>query len=278
MRTIWKGAIHFGLVMIPVKMHSATDEKSLKFNQLHAIDGGRIHYRRVCSIDGEEVPYNEIVKGYEYQRDRYVVLTEEDLEAIAVPSSHTIEIERFVESDEIDPIYFQRSYYLVPEGTGTRGYALLREAMSNQGKVAVCKVTFYDKEHLATLRPWDNALVLETMYWPDEIRPAAFERLDAQVDVQPQEVRMARNLIESLTEPFNPEEFQDESRAAIEDLMQRKAQGQEITRVEAPKLAEAVDLMDALYASVQAAKASREARSRRRKKAEGEYRKKAEGE
>jgi DNA end-binding protein Ku len=266
MRTIWRGAIHFGLVTIPVKMHSATDEKSPKFHQLHATDGGRIQHRRVCSIDGEEVPYSEIAKGYEYQPDRYVVLTDEDLEAIAVPSSHTIEIERFVDSAEIDPIYFQRSYYLVPEATGTRGYALLREAMGDQGKVAVCKVTFYDKEHLATLRLWDDALVLETMYWPDEIRPAAFERLDTQVDVRPQEVRMARNLIESLTEPFDPEEFQDESRAVIEALMQRKAQGQEITRVEAPEPAQAVDLMDALHASVQAAKASRELRARRRRK------------
>jgi DNA end-binding protein Ku len=272
MRTIWKGAIHFGLVTIPVRLHSAVDEKSVKFNQLHAIDGGRIQYRRVCSVDGEEVPYSEIVKGYEYQPDRYVVLTDEELEAVAVPSSHTIEIERFVEADEIDPIYFQRSYYLVPEGTGTRGYALLREAMADRGKVAVCKVTFYDKEHLATLRLRDHALVLETMYWPDEIRPAAFERLDAQADVRPQEVRMARNLIESLTEPFDPEEFHDESRAAIEDLMQRKAQGEEITRVKAPKHTETMDLIDALHASVEAARANREtelgrARARRRKKA-----------
>jgi DNA end-binding protein Ku len=272
MRTMWRGAINFGLVTIPVKMHSATDQKSLQFNQLHAIDGGRIHYRRVCSVDGQEVPYSEVVKGYEYQRDRYVMLTDEDLQAIAPPSSQAIEIERFVEPDEIDPIYFQQSYYLVPEATGARGYALLREAMGDQGKVAVCKVTFYDKEHLATLRLRDNALVLETMYWPDEIRPAAFERLDAQVDVRPQELRMARNLIESLTEPFSPEEFQDETRAAIEDLIQRKAQGQEITRVEAPEPAETVDLMEALHASVKAAKASREAepgqaRFRRRKAA-----------
>jgi DNA end-binding protein Ku len=275
MRTMWKGAISFGLVTIPVKMFSATDEKTVRFNQLHGTDGGRIRYRRTCSADGEEVPYNEIVKGYEYEKDRYVILTDEDLEAIALPSSRAIEIQRFVESEEIDPIYFQRSYYLVPETTGVKAYALLREAMADQSKVAVCKVTFRDREHLATLRRRDNALVLETMYWPDEIRSAEFEELDSEVDVRPQEVKMARSLIESLTEPFNPDEFKDEYRAAIENLIQRKIQGQEITHVETPEPAKVVDLMEALRASVEAAKAGREeapkeAAQRRRKKVAGE--------
>jgi DNA end-binding protein Ku len=275
MRTMWKGAISFGLVTIPVKMFSATDEKTVRFNQLHGTDGGRIRYRRTCSVDGEEVPYNEIVKGYEYEKDRYVILTDEDFEAIALPSSRAIEIQRFVESEEIDPIYFQRSYYLVPETTGVKAYALLREAMGDQSKVAVCKVTFRDREHLATLRRRDNALVLETMYWPDEIRSAEFEELDSEVDVRPQEVKMARSLIESLTEPFSPEEFKDEYRTAVEDLIQRKIQGQEITHVEAPEPAKVVDLMEALRASVEAAKAGREeapkeTAQRRRRKVAGE--------
>jgi DNA end-binding protein Ku len=274
MRTMWRGAISFGLVTIPVKMYSATDEKTPRFNQLHEPDGGRIRYKRVCSIDGQEVPYDEIVKGYEYEKDRYVVLTDEDFAAIAPPSSRAIEIQRFVEEDEIDPIYFQRGYYLVPETTGAKAYALLREAMGDQGKVAVCKVTFRDKEHLSALRLRDKALVLETMYWPDEIRDPAFDELEGDVDVRPQEVKMARSLIESLTESFQPREFKDEYREAVEELVQRKVQGQEITAAEAPEPAKVVDLMEALRASVEAAKSGREqpkqARRQRRKRAAGE--------
>jgi DNA end-binding protein Ku len=273
MRTMWRGAISFGLVTIPVKMYSATDEKTPRFHQLHEPDGGRVRYKRVCSIDGQEVTYDEIVKGYEYEKDRYVVLTDEDFAAIAPPSSRAIEIQRFVEQEEIDPIYFQRGYYLVPEPTGAKAYALLREAMGDQGKVAVCKVTFRDKEHLSTLRLRDKALVLETMYWPDEIRDPAFDELEGDVDVRPQEVKMARSLIESLTEPFRPEEFKDEYREAVEGLVQRKIQGQEITAAEAPEPAKVVDLMEALRASVEAAKSGREQPKQarqRRKRAAGE--------
>jgi DNA end-binding protein Ku len=274
MRTMWRGAISFGLVTIPVKMYSAIEEKTPRFHQLHEPDGGRIRYKRTCAIDGAEVPYEEIVKGYEYEKDHYVTLTDDDMKSIAVPSSRAIEIQRFVQSEEIDPIFFQKSYYLVPEAAGTKAYALLREAMGDQDKVAVCKVTFRDKEHLSTMRLRDKALVLETMYWPDEIRPAAFDELDADVDVRPQEVKMARSLIESLTEPFAPEEFKDEYRGAIEDLVRAKVEGQEITHAEAPEPAKVVDLMEALRASVEAAKGDKgerkEAKQPRRRKVAGE--------
>src|SRR6266487_543420 len=256
MKTIWKGAISFGLVTIPVKVYGATEEKTLKFNQIHAPDGGRIRYKRVCSIDGEEVPYGEIVKGYEYEKDHYVMLTDEELESLPVKTTRAIDIERFVDSEQIDPIYFQRSYYLVPDGTGIKAYHLLREAMSDDGKVAVAKVAFRDKEHLATVRLRENVLVLETMFWPDEIRPARFDELDEEVELRPQEIKMARSLIDSLTDDFEPKEFHDEYRAALEDLISKKVQGEEVTYAEPAEPSKVVDLMDALRASVEAAQSS----------------------
>jgi DNA end-binding protein Ku len=258
MRTMWKGAISFGLVTIPVRMYGATDEKGIKFNQLHGTDGGRIKYKRVCSVDGEEVPWDEIVKGYEYEKDHYVTIEDEELESLPVSSSRAIDIERFVAAEEIDPIYFQRSYYLVPEAAGVKAYSLLREAMADADKVAVAKVAFREKEHLATLRLRDNIFVLETMFWPDEIRTPSFEELDGEVEVRPQEIRMARSLIDSLTDDFDPSEFTDEYRTQLEDLISRKVQGQEITYSEAPEPSKVVDLMEALRASVEAAKSGGE--------------------
>ena len=263
MKTIWKGAISFGLVTIPVKLYTATEEKTLKFNQLHEKDGGRIKYKRVCSIDGEEVPYSEIVKGFEYEKDRYVTLTDEELQSLPVPTARAIEIERFVDSEQIDPLYFQRSYYLVPEGTGLKAYNLLREAMADDGKVAIAKVALREKEHLATLRLRDNVLVLETMFWPDEIRVPKFEELDEEVELRPQEIKMARSLIDSLTDDFEPEEFSDEYRATLEEIIRKKVEGEEITFAEPSEPSKVVDLMDALRASVEAAKASRPSNGQR---------------
>jgi len=282
MRTIWKGAISFGLVSIPIRVFGATEEKSLRFHQLHAPDGGRIRYQRVCASDGEEVDYGDIVKGYEYEKDHYVTLTDEELDALPVPTARAIEIERFVDADQIDPIYFQKSYYLVPEPTGLKAYQLLREAMADDDKVALAKVAFRDREHLATLRLRDNVFVLETMYWPDEIRAPAFEELDQRVEVRPQEVKMARSLIESLSDDFKPEEFSDAYRAALEDLIAKKIQGEEVTHAPEAEPAKVVDLMEALRASVEAAKSGKPAAGEssgkapakkaasRRKKAAGE--------
>jgi DNA end-binding protein Ku len=259
MKTIWKGAISFGLVTIPVKVYGATEEKTLRFNQVHEPDGGRIKYKRVCSVDGEEVPYPEIVKGYEYEKDHYVIVTDEELESLPIPTARAIEIERFVDSEQIDPIYFQRSYYLVPDGTGVKAYHLLREAMSDDDKVAVAKVAFREKEHLATVRLRENVLVLETMYWPDEIREVRFDELDEDVELRPQELKMARSLIDSLTDDFEPKDFRDEYREALEDLISKKVQGEEITYAEPSEPSKVVDLMDALRASVEAAQASKPA-------------------
>jgi DNA end-binding protein Ku len=251
---MWKGAISFGLVTIPVSMYPATEEKSLKFNQLHDEDHGRIRYKRVCSIDGEEVGYEHIVKGYEVDKGRYVVLTDEDLAAVPVGSSRTIDIQQFVDLDEIDPILFKRSYYVVPEETGAKAYALLRKALAEGNKAGIAKVSFRDKEHLAALRFKDRVFVLETMYWPDEIRPAGFETLDADPEPRPQEVAMARSLIENLTEPWDPEAYRDEYREALLDIVEKKIAGEPIeVPTEAPP-AGVVDLMEALKASVEAAR------------------------
>jgi DNA end-binding protein Ku len=277
MKTIWKGAISFGLVTIPVRVYGATEEKSLRFHQLHAPDGGRIRYKRVCSVDGEEIDWSEIVKGYEYEKDHYVTLTDEELASLPVTTAKAIEIERFVDADQIDPIFFQKSYYVVPEATGLKAYQLLREAMVDDDKVAVAKVAFREKEHLATLRLRDNIFVLETMYWPDEIRAADFDVLDEQAQVRPQEVRMARSLIESLSSDFEPGEFQDTYRAALEELVAKKVQGEEITYSEEAEPSKVVDLMEALRASVEAAKADKP-KSATRKKPASTRRKKAAGE
>jgi len=254
-RAMWKGAISFGLVTIPVAVYPATEERSLKFNQLHDADGGRIRYKRVCSACGEEVSFENIVKGYEYEKDRYVTLSDDELDAVPVESGRNIDILQFVDLEEIDPIYFKKSYYLIPEEIGAKAYALLREALSQDGKVGIAKVSFRDKEHLAALRFRDREFVLETMYWPDELREAEFEGIDVDQRVRAQEVEMARTLIDNLASPWNPEEFRDAYREALLEIVEKKIAGEEIEVVgeEAPA-ARVVDLMEALKASVAAVK------------------------
>ena len=258
-RTMWRGAISFGLVSIPIKVFPSTEEKTLRFNQLHDKDGGRIKYQRVCSVCGEEVSFDHIVKGYEYEKDHYVTLEDEDFDAVPVASSRAIDIQQFVDLSEIDPIYFKKSYYLVPDETGIKAYTLLREAMSGDGKVGIAKVSFRDKEHLAALRFKDEVFVLETMYWPDEIRAAEFEELEKDVRVRPQEVQMAQSLIENLTDEWNPEEFRDEYREALLGIVEKKVAGEEITVQPEAEPTKVVDLMEALKASVEAAKKERPA-------------------
>ena len=253
-RTMWKGAISFGLVSIPIKVFPATEEKGLSFNQLHDEDHGRIKYQRVCAKCGEIVPFEHIVKGYEYEKDKYVVLTDEELDSVPVESSRAIDILQFVDREEIDPVYYKKSYYLIPEETGIKAYKLLREALSEDGRVGVAKVSFRDKEHLSALRFKDDVLVLETMYWPDEIRAADFPELEKDAKLRPQEVQMARTLIDNLTEDWHPEQYRDEYREALLDIVEKKVAGEEIEFIEAPEPTRVVDLMEALKASVEAAK------------------------
>jgi DNA end-binding protein Ku len=251
-RAIWKGSISFGLVSIPVSMHSAVESKSLSFNQLHAKDQGRIRYKRTCAVCGEEVPFDEIVKGYEYEKDHYVTFTGDELDR-GVSGVRSVDIVKFVPLGDIDPVYFEKPYYLAPtESVAAKPYKLLLKALADDKRVAVCRVAFRDKEHLAVMRVVDDVLVLETMHWPDEIREADFETLDVDVEPTEAEVKMAKMLIDNLTGDFEPDEFEDTYRAKLEELVSAKIEGREITVIESEDTAKVIDLMDALRASVEA--------------------------
>jgi DNA end-binding protein Ku len=257
-KSIWNGAITFGLITIPVRMFSTVEEKSLRFNQLHVADNGRIRYKRTCSKCGEEVPWDEIVKGYEVEKETYIVFTEEELERLPSDSIRSIDIVAFVPLDEIDPVYFQRSYYLAPEATGRKAYALLEQALGQSRRVGIAKVTLREKEYLATLRTRDGIFILETMYWPDEIRPAAFEELESPPEVRSQELAMAETLIESLSDHFDPTAYVDSYRLRLEEAVQAKLEGQEITIAPQEAPTAVVDLMEALKASVDAVRAQKD--------------------
>ncbi|HEY3684300.1 MAG TPA: Ku protein [Streptosporangiaceae bacterium] len=263
MRSIWKGAISFGLVTIPVKLYSATEQRDVTFHQVHRTDGGRIRFRRVCTIDGEEVPYADIAKGYELATGEEVVLTDDDFADLPLSSSRTVEVLQFAPAEQVDPIFFNKSYYLEPEAAGTKPYALLREALERSGKVAVVKIALRQRESLGTLRVRDGVFVLETMLWPDEVRTPEFEFLDEDIDVRAQELKMATSLISEMTEDFDPTQYHDEYREALQKVIDAKIAGREVVQPEAPETeaGPAVDLMSALRASVDAAKKNRESPS-----------------
>src|SRR4051794_1263897 len=259
MRSIWKGAISFGLVSIPVKLYSATEEKDVSFHQVHREDGGRIRYKRVCQIDGEEVPYSDIAKGYELPSGEVVVLTDEDFADLPLSTSRAIDVLEFVPLEQVDPIYFAKSYYLEPDAAGAKPYVLLRQALENSGRVALVKVALRSRESLATLRVRDGVFVLEMMLWPDEIREPDFAFLDEDIDVRAQELRMAESLIESLSGDFEPEQYSDNYREALQALIEAKVEGREVVQPAEPAAdsGKVVDLMAALRASVEAAREGR---------------------
>jgi DNA end-binding protein Ku len=256
MRSIWRGAVSFGLVSIGVKLYSATEDRDIRFHQVHVTDGGRIKYKRVCSIDGDEVEYSEIAKGYELPDGQLVILTDEDFEELPLSTRREIDVLEFVDQDEIDPILFEKTYYLEPDGPATRPYVLLRDALENAGRVAITKIALRQRESLAALRVRDGVLVLHTMRWPDEVRAPDFGFLDEDISVRPQELQMAEALISSMTAEFDPAEFTDDYRAAMEALLEAKTSGGEVQPV--PEVAETgaavVDLMSALRASVERAR------------------------
>ena len=256
MRPIWKGAITFGLISIPVRLYSAVQEKSLKFHLMHSDDGGRIKYQRVCAKCGKEVSWDDIIKGYEYSKDHYVTFSDQELDAMDVDSIKAIDVVSFVPLDQIDPIYFNKTYYVAPEAAGLKAYRLLADALEAEGQVGVAKVALRDKEHLATVRLKDDVFVLETMHWPDEIREPEFEELNKRVKVQDSEVKMARQLIQQLSDEFKPEQFADEYRVKLEELVSKKVEGEEVTLAPPPEEepTKVVDLMEALKASVAEAK------------------------
>jgi DNA end-binding protein Ku len=256
MHSMWKGAVSFGLVMIPVKLYAATETRDIAFRQVHREDGGRIRFRRFCTIDDQEVPYEDIAKGYELPGGEMVILTEEDMADLPLPTTKNIEVVQFCPSDQLDPILLNRSYYVEPEAAGARAYCLLRDALEDSGKVAIAQVALRQRESLAVLRARDGVLVLETLLWPDEIRDPAFPFLSDDIEVRPQELRMAGSLIESMTVDFDPDEFHDSYREALQELVAAKTEGREIVQPEVGELpaGETTSLADALRASLAAAR------------------------
>jgi DNA end-binding protein Ku len=260
MRAMWSGAVSFGLVSVPVRLYSATTNHDIRFHQVHGADGGRIKYKRTCSIDGEEVEYADIVKGFETEDGELITLSEEDLDSLPTVSGHEIDVVEFVPADQIDPLLFDKSYYLEPEVKAAKPYALLREALVQTDRMAVVRVALRQRETLALLRVREKAIVLQTMLWADEVREPEFDILDADVELRPQELTMAASLVESLGADFDPAQFQDEYRDAVVELIDRKrTTGDTRPAPVAEKRDEGADsmtdLLSALQASVEAARA-----------------------
>jgi len=260
-RAIWSGAISFGLVNVPIKLYSATSPKTVRFHQLHARDGVRIQQKRVCPADGEEVPYEEIVKGFEIAPDRYVIIRQEELDALDPRHTKTIDIESFVELADIDPVYYDSAYHVAPATGGAKPYALLLSAMEQAGKVAIGRFVLRTRQQICALRPANGVLMLSTMLFGDEVnRPDRLDELEGLADVEATraEVAMAEQLIDSLSVSFDPTSYRDEYRERVLDLIDRKAAGEEVTvqPLEATP-APVPDLMAALEASVKAARAAR---------------------
>ena len=261
MRSIWAGAISFGMVVIPVKLYTATEQRDVTFRQVHREDGGRIQFRRVCSVDGEEIPYSDVAKGYELPTGDVVVLTDEDLADLPLATAHRIDVLHFAPAGQVDEILVNKSYYLEPEAAGTRAYVLFRDALDRSGRVAIAKVAIRQREALAVVRVRDGVLVLETLLWPDEVRVPEFGFLEEDVEVRDQELKMAASLIDTMTEDFDPSAYHDAYREALEALVQAKIEGNEVVRPAGPavqpRAGAPADLTETLRASVAAARASR---------------------
>ena len=257
-QSIWKGSISFGLVSIPIRLFSATEEKDISFRQVHREDGGRIRYKRVCSVDGEEVPYSDIAKGYELPDGEMVVLDDDDFANLPISSSRAVEVLSFVPAEQIDAVQMGKPYYCDPTGDA-KPYVLLRDALENAERVAVVKVALRQRERLAMLRPREGVLVMQTLLWPDEVRAAKLDFLDEDVTVRSQELTMAESYISALSADFDPGEFSDHYREALEEVIEAKVAGREIvTPEEQPESSgQVVDLMEALRRSVAEAKSRR---------------------
>ena len=261
MRAMWKGAVSFGLVNVPVKMYTATESHDLSFHQVHRTDGGRIRYKRVCDVCGEQVPYDDIAKGYESEDGQLVILTDEDLAELPVASSREIAVEKFVPTEQIDPMWMEKSYYLEPEKNGAKPYALLREALREADRMALVTISIRQRSTMAVLRVRDDVIVLQTLLWPDEIRKPDFGSLDGDETARPQELAMAASLVESLSGDYDPDEFDDEYRIEMERLVDSKLSGGQTAPAPEPREetggGEVVDLLSALQRSVERAREAR---------------------
>ncbi len=268
---MWKGVISFGMVSIPVRLYVATESHSVSFRQLCAEHLSPIRYKRWCNAGEHEVAFPDIVKGYEVGTENYVVIQDNELDNLPLPTSRQISIGEFVPHDDIEGgLFFKSAYYIEPEQAGIKPYHLLRRALAETGMAAVAKIAFRDREHLCALRPLDGVLLMNTLHWPDEIRPATeLKGVDADIDVSPRELQMAKALVENLAEErFDPGRFQDDYHEALMEVVNAKVQGEEV--VSAPEVDSApavMDLMEALKASVDQAKKQRTAKTRARKPA-----------
>ena len=252
-RAIWSGSISFGMVTIPVKLFGATESKDITFHLLHATCGTRLQQRRWCPTDEVDVPWSETARGYEYAKGQYVILTEEDFERLPLPSKHTIDLSAFVEEREIDPVFYERSYYLEPNERAEKPYALLFKALAEKKLSAIATITIRKKEQLCVLRPHEGTIMLETLYYPDEIRTERGTDLGS-VKISDRELEMAFTLIDILRRPFDPAEYRDHYREALAELIEAKLEGKQIVTAPAAKESRVFDLADALKRSVEAAK------------------------
>jgi DNA end-binding protein Ku len=275
-RAIWSGAINFGLVSVPVKLHAAVKQKDISFHQVDQKSGSRIRYKRVSEKTGREVPYEQIAKGYEVDKDEYVVLEPKELEKIDPEATHTIDIEDFVDLDEIDPIYYEHTYFLAAGTGGDKAYALLRDAMERANKVAIGRVVIRTKQYLAAIRPYEKGLALETMYYPDEIVDIGDIDIPRSQKLTDRERKMAQQLIGSMSTEFDPDRYHDEYRKRVLDMINKKAKGKTITIEErAEETPKVVDLIDALKKSVEGSGGSKKRTTKSRKTTKGRSRKSA---
>jgi DNA end-binding protein Ku len=255
MRSIWKGSVAFGLVNVPVKVYSATEEKDVRFHQVHAQDGGRIKYKRVCEIDGEVVEYADIAKAYDSDDGQTVILTDEDFAQLPSNASREIEVESFVPADQIDPMYFDKSYYLEPASSSTKAYKLLLRTLEQTDRIAIVNFALRQKTRLAAMRVRDDVLVIQTLLWPDEVRAAEFPSLDESVTIKPAELKMASMLVDSFADDFRPEDYTDQYRVELQQLIDAKLEGGEAFQTpekeDEGEDAEVVDLLAALQRSVE---------------------------
>lgn len=265
MRSVWKGAVAFGMVTIPVRLYTATQEHDIRFHQVHGADGGRIRYKRFCEVCGREVPYDEIDRAVERDDGSVVTVTKEELDELAVATGHEIDVVQFVPVEQIDPVLFDKSYYVEPDAKAVKPYVLLRDVLHDTDRIAICRIVLRQRESLAALRVRDDVIIVQTMLWPDEVRHPDFEVLSTDVELRRQEKQMAESLVDSLTEDFNPDAFTDRYQEAVAELIEaRAAAGGARPPVQVDERAAHADedatvtsLVEALRASVERARADR---------------------
>jgi len=268
---MWKGVVSFGMVSIPIRLYNATESTAkVSFRQLCPEHKSPISYKRWCSEGDHEVTYGDILKGYEVGKDRYVIIDDKDLDNLPLATAHSVDIQEFVPADEVEPgLYFKNAYYVEPEELGKKPYHLLRKALEATGRMAIAKIALRDREHLCALHANGEGILMNTLNWPDEIRTTeGLKGLDGDVKINPRELEMAKALIESLAENFDPSRYHDEYREAVMKVVQAKIEGEVIEAPAAPQPAKVMDLMEALRASVEAAKKSRSAKAKEERPAE----------